>query len=278
MLERADSPDPVDVHAHAEGLKVHLRVVTVARATYRIITLRPATTARFSANYFHDTWHVLTDREGAFVLARLLWGLAFQREPGTVVLLDGVHLVPTPFEAEPADPILLVPAGLTRVDADLLRRLKRALRRPLPQTTVRWHTFGLPRASGVKVTSWRRRVESHRPRDRMRRVGGFLCYSAPADILRSEAEAIDAMRRCGEMAYHYLASEGGRGGWRPEGEVQVFRDFRDMVSSAVVARRAVLGGSDPAIRSEAEREEIQHRAKLVEHDLREARRRAKGGE
>jgi hypothetical protein len=280
MIERTDSPDRGDERANAKGLKLHLRVVTVGRYTYRIVTLRSATSARFSTNFFHDTWHVLTDREGAFILARLLWGLAFQREPGTAVLLDGVHLVPTPFEADPGGPVLLVPAGLTRVDAVLLRLLKARLRHPTPQKTVRWQTFGLPQALPENFdsrVSRYREARSQRSQEQMQRLGGFVCYSAPRDILRSQALAIYRMRECKSMDYHYLAEDGGHGWWRTDGEVQVFRDFRDMVSAATVARRAVLDGhgSVATIGSDSEREAVHRQAERVGDQLRASRRRKK---
>ena len=47
------------------------------------MTLRPVAQARFSTNYFHETWHLLSDGHGAQVLARLLWGLSYQARPGT---------------------------------------------------------------------------------------------------------------------------------------------------------------------------------------------------
>lgn len=57
-------------------------------------------------------------RPGAFgqLFGRLLWGLAFQRKPGTLVLIDREHLVPTPFEADQPDPIALIPDELTTLD------------------------------------------------------------------------------------------------------------------------------------------------------------------
>ncbi len=274
--------DEAEMRAHAEGLKVHLRVVTLGQRTYRVVTLRPATRALFSTNFFHGTWHILTDREGAFVLARLLWGLAFQREPGTLVLLDGTHLARTPFEADPADPVLLLPAGRTPFDPASLRLLKLRLRHPASGTTIRWHTFGLPhaRAETFELNTWRgryREEEDQRSRERMQKVAGFVCYSAPPDILRSQALSIYAMRTCKEVTHHYLA-EGNqsRRDWRIDGEVQVFPDFRDRVSSAAVARHSVLGPRTEIVEGpeggeRRERERIHRRAARVGNRLKAAR-------
>jgi len=74
------------------ALKLHLRVLEVHRKTLRVVSLRPQLGARFSTNYYHDTWHILAGVDGADVLGRLLWGLAFQRQPGTLILIDGDHL------------------------------------------------------------------------------------------------------------------------------------------------------------------------------------------
>ena len=271
--------EPEEQSAHGKGLKVHLREVAVAGYSYRIVTLRPATTARFSTNRFHDTWHILTDREGAFVLARLLWGLSFQRMAGTAVLIDGAHLVPTPFDAERADPILLVPAGLTRVDADRLGLLRKSLRRPAQGTTIRWHTFGLPRAfaGGIDFRSFRyREAREQSAQERAEKLGGFVCYSAPPAILRAQALAIYGMRECESMTYRYLAEASDRAGWHPNAEVQVFREFRDMVSVATVARRCVVG-TQARIRTHVERQAVYEQAALVGERMRSARRRQKDG-
>lgn len=245
------------------ALKLHLRVFELHRTTLRIVTLRPQTGVRFSSNYFHDTWHILGGPDGAAILGRLLWGLAFQRHPGTVVLIDRDHLVPTPFEADPPDPILLVPDGLTRIDIDLLRALKLRLRRCRgPRTTIRWHTFGMPAALDAVVPNYihhnRRALHS---RERMSRRAGFLCYTAPAVILRDTATSIFHMS-ASSSGYHPLAEQSGHSSWRTDGEFQVVEQFARDVSAAKVARREILGGSRE-IASDAERVEIYRRKQEV---------------
>src|SRR5262245_17904657 len=81
-------------------LKMHLRLLRLAGRVYRVVTPRPNFGAVFSTNFYHQTWHIVSDQHGARMLARLLWGLSFQRQPGTLVLVHGRHLRPTPFEAE----------------------------------------------------------------------------------------------------------------------------------------------------------------------------------
>ncbi len=226
-------------------MKVHLRLVRVGAHVLRVVTLRASCTARFSTNLFHNTWHVLTDHPGAFVLARLMWGLAFQRKPGTIVVIDGAHLVPTPFESDRADPIVLVNTDITRVDARVLRALRAS--RPNAGTTIRFHTFGLARPDDTP--SWSRRAD---PDDSVERAGGFICYAGPPHALRSNARMVYAMRATASMGYHFLGTS--RRFNHAPGEVQVFADFHDMVSAARVARRTLAKGGP--LRTASERESI----------------------
>src|SRR5262245_54962636 len=52
-------------------LKMHLRVRRLAGRTYHLVTLRPDARVGFSTNFFHQTWHILSDHRGARLLARL---------------------------------------------------------------------------------------------------------------------------------------------------------------------------------------------------------------
>jgi hypothetical protein len=266
----------------ARSLKVHLRVLDVLGTTLRVATLRPQTATRFSTNYFHDTWHVLGGADAPALFGRLLWGLAFQRLPGTLFLIDAPHLVPTPFEADPPDPILLIPEGLTPFDPDLLRALAVRLRRaPGPPATIRWHAFGLEAAlerderDDPFISPWRPDQRARYRRERMTRTAGFICYTAPPDILREQARAISRMRNWGGRGdYHYLAENNGtRRRWRVEGELQLIPGFADQVSAAVAARREVLGGGpDRALASEDEREAVYARKELALRRLTSHRR------
>ena len=102
-------------------------------------------------------------------------------------------------------------------------------------------------------------------RERMTRTAGFICYTAPPDILREQARAICRMRNWGGRGdYHYLAENtGDRRRWRVEGELQLIPGFADQVSAAIAARREVLGGGpDRALASDAEREAVYARKEL----------------
>src|SRR5262245_30452864 len=202
---------------------------------YTVITLRPGTDVRYSTNYFHGTRHILSDWRGARLLGRLLWGLAYQRRPGTLVLIDRPNLDPNPFDAEPADPIVLLPAWLTPLRADAARALRHRL--PLagpPDGTVRWHTHGLADTLAAKVPWWQRPPGAHRApwtphrgfQTRIDRIGGLLVWAATAPALRQHAADVYQL---GEYAHHGMDYH--EVDW-PAGEVQVFADYRRRVSAA----------------------------------------------
>ncbi|MEZ4400888.1 MAG: hypothetical protein R3B06_12760 [Kofleriaceae bacterium] len=231
------------VAANDHGLKVHLRLIAVGGVTYRVVSPRPASAARFSTNLFHDTWHILTGCAGAALMGRLVWGLAYQRQADTLVVIDGPHVVATPFEADPGDPIAIIPAGLTRFEVAHLAEVRRRMARVAP-TTIRWHTFGL---SGALARD-RHRHRHRRPtaadasRERMSRAAGMVCFTAPAGLLREVGADIYRCREATAMTYLPLADR-ARSRCRPDGEVQVFPTFDEDVAAAIVARREALGAT-----------------------------------
>lgn len=222
----------------------------------RLVTLRPYSEVAFSTNYFHETWHILSDHHGARLLARLMWGLSFQQKPGTVILIYGGHIRPTPFEADPSDPILIMPAGGTN-DRRVLRSLQRRLEcLGRPHCTVRWHTFGLDialkrdaeRTPGDRTQEWRDydwiSYEDNRKlwnAEKMFRQFGFVCYCAPPRILRHRALAIAQLDAGSQgMDYVYLADRNLC--YPADGEVQIFGDYDERRSAAEEARRRVNQG------------------------------------
>jgi hypothetical protein len=259
-------------------LKMHLRLLTVGGYTYRLVTLRPITKVAFSTNFFHQTWHIVTDQVGSQLLARLLWGLSFERHPGTLLLVHGDHLLPTPFEAERSDPFLFAPANLTSLDAAGLRLLKSRLNRlGPPAKTIRWQTFGLDAALRARrdhsddgsplgeesaALSWKKNHPLWQ-QERMRRLGGFLCYSAPPAILRQQALRIHDLRvqqgnDARGMDYHYLAEKSSRDSWC-DGEVQIFSDYLDRVAAATEARQELVANPKAPVLSETVQEAISRR-------------------
>lgn len=159
------------------------------------------------------------------------------------MLIDRPFLDTNPFDAEPADPIALVPARITPLTTKAARALRRRLPfRDAPDGTVRWHTHGLRAAVAERraahtqpVGAWRpARIEPHGFQERMDRVGGLVTLTATPAVLRDHAAYIYTL---GD--YHYNGMAYAEVDW-PNGEIQVFRDYRRRVSTARVARREIL--------------------------------------
>lgn len=277
-------PGPHDAqHGPAiSRLKVHLRLLRLAGQVYRVVTLRPGTAAAFSTNFFHQTWHVVSDQAGARLLARLLWGLSFQRRPGTLILVHGPHLRPTPFEAERSDPFVLLPSHLTPVNEGAFRELKGRLKRlGAPDQTIRWLTFGMDVATGAgREQTVSQSCPDDRPlwrRERMGRCGGLIYYSAPPPLLRQQALAIDALRvgqrgSFSDMDYYFLAAATNRAFWRPDGEVQIFADYRERVAAAVEARRELVPNPRQPILCESVQWDVSRRRDAIRRRKRACRR------
>jgi hypothetical protein len=234
-------PRPHAATRIVDRVKLHRRRLWLDGRSYTVVTLRPGTDARFSTNFFHNTWHVLSDWHGARLLGRLLWGLAYQRTPGTLVLIDRPFLDPNPFDAEPADPIALVPALITPLTTKAARQLRQRLPlRGLPDGTLRWHTHGLNtavaerralRERGTWEPPW---IEPRGFQERMDRIGGLITFAAIPTVLKETAAWIYTL---GDYAYEGMAYAEIDG---LHGEIQVFRDYRRRVSAARVARREIL--------------------------------------
>ncbi|WP_432971607.1 hypothetical protein [Dactylosporangium sp. CA-233914] len=236
-------PRPHAVTQVVDRMKLHRRRLRLDGREYTVVTLRPGTEVRFSTNFYHGTWHVLSDWRGARLLGRLLWGLAYQRVPGTLVLIDRPHLDPNPFDAEPADPIALVPALLTPMTGKAARELRQRLPlRGAPDGTVRWHTHGLDAAVAARREARKRIPGSWRapwipPRgfqQRADRIGGLVTLTATPAILKENAAVVHELGEHAFAGMDYAEID-----W-PNGEIQVFRDYRRRVSAAGTARREVL--------------------------------------
>ena len=238
-------PRPHAATRIVDRLTLHRRLLWLDGRQYTVVTLRPGTDARYSTNFFHGTWHILSDWHGARLLGRLLWGLAYQRVPGTLVLIDRPLLDPNPFDAEPADPIALVPARLTHLPSNAARALRRQLPlRTPPDGSVCWWTHGLDAAVAARRAqrdrppgAWRAPwIRPHGWQERVDRVGGLVTLVAVAEVLKDYAVHIHTL---GD--HHHRGMDYAELDW-PNGEVQIFRDYRRRVSAARVARREVLAG------------------------------------
>lgn len=249
-----------------DGLKLHRHVVRSPGGALTVITLRPGTAARFSTNRFHETWHVLSDEHGARLLARLLWGLSYQARPGTIVLIDREFLSPTPFEGEPADPIVLVPGWCTPFDDRAARHLRTQLPLPSSDGTVRWRTFGLDRTLEPDASdAWWKRYHRREGRGRISRRGGLLALT-PRSPDESRAWALQAAGL--STANRYSTDYTYLGPWDHgyDGEIQIFRQFHPMVNVANQARAQVLSRSDAPTDPEALRPAIWREAESIRGD------------
>ena len=105
----------------------------------------------------------------------------------------------------------------------------------------------------------------------MSRRAGFVCYTAPPEILREHAIGIAAMHGWGS-GYHPLAGGGPFSSRHYDGEVQLIPGFADRVSAARVARREILGGA-PAIVDDEDRWAVYRSTERALQRLRTARHR-----
>ena len=223
-----------------DRMKLHLRVRRVAGETLRLITLRPDLKVKLSVNRFHDTWHILGDGRSATLLAHLLWGLSYQRHPGTLILIQAPQLQPNPFDAAPSPPLLLQPAQLTHLPRDRLAALAQLLPKLGPSDqTIRWQTHGL---EGHQLNAFDDERE-----ERVERIGGFIVYRAPARVMRNTAFIFSRLPKyigslplegwMRDQIHEYIYGRDERGA---EGELQLFARYREMLSAAQVARRELV--------------------------------------
>lgn len=237
-----------------EGVKLHRRTLVLDGRTYTVLGLRPANRERFAVNHFHDTWHVVSDRAGALLLAKLMWALSYERSPGTLVLIDRPFLDPNPFDAEKSPPIVLTPHKLTVFDAGTARELRRKLPLSAPsEGTVRYRAPGLA-AAAEDPDAWlaaRPPRPYHWANHRYTRPtvdvrSGVLHVGGSADELREWAVRLTRTNpyvvmphTSGGMDYDHLGDDYSL-------EVQVFADYRLRVSAARQAR-AQLEAEEPEI-------------------------------
>lgn len=245
-----------------EGMKLHLRVLRLNGKTWRVLTLRPGTEAAFSTGYLYDGRSIVSDTAGMKLLSRILWGVSYQREPGTIFLLHGEHLKPSPSDAERSHPIILCPLGLSTPDAQAFRELKKRLLRLGPPTvTVRLHSFGREAVltEDIYGDDWERyglrRPVHNDPfflQERFTLCGGMICYGAPPPILRFRAAELLHMGYDFKLphytwtTYRPLADQ-GTNHLDGEGAVQVFNRYPAMVSEAMEARKTVVATSSSTI-------------------------------
>jgi len=249
-------------------MKLHLRVRTLGKKVFRIISLRPDTQVRFSTNFYHGTHHILCAPVGAKLLAHIMWGLSYQKKPDTFFLIHGEHLQSNPFDAAPSKPIILAPGNLTYLKKAHFVALRKELKRLGPSDkTIRWQSHGLVRkfeeapedehlgtnyysgwTRGVRSECEKSSYEDLHKQEYVVARHGVLYYAAPPELLRIHASYLyhgfdfSSVHPNYPYEYMYLAeSKVGGSNWYPPGEIQVFPSYEQRCSAAREVRREILG-------------------------------------
>jgi hypothetical protein len=241
-----------------EKIVVHRRTLRLDRNQWTALSLRPSEQTRFANNHFHETWHLLSDLAGAHLLGRICWAMSFQRVERTVFVLGQSHLVPNPFDAERSCPVVIVNSDLGTPTHDARIALKRHLPlRGSSEGRVTLSSTGLDRLDSHSslVDEQRRsgeRYVSGRQRRWINRVDGILVLSAPAPVLREWGVTLVLLgdRLHYGMDYTELDWPGNNG------EVQIFNDFQQRVSRAIVARESLFPGRAHSELNREERQQI----------------------
>jgi hypothetical protein len=251
--------------------RCHLYREEIGRREFRVIVPRPRDGLTISTNSYHDTWHVLSEPGHIPALRRLFWALAYDRHEGTLALLAGTTLAPTPFDAAPSRPVIIACSDRTHLrHDDVAAILKRLRSRRFPDCTVKLRTFGLRHIDEADSGASRRwfREQDRGSRGRALRVdlmGGAIVFHGPSATLRVVAASLEGLEQPlppGDMNYQYIGDDPRRR-WPPPGEVQVFGDYRRMLTDARLARDHVeplAQNACPMVRSERVCEERAQRS------------------
>lgn len=241
-----------------DRLKVHRRSLRLAGRDYTILSPRPSEKARFATNYFHDTWHVISDRAGAHLLARLCWAMSFQRRERTIVLVDSDLLVPNPFDADPPSAIVIVNNDLGPFDHETAKDLHARLPvRTASEGTVVLQTRGLDVAL-EDTTAFGQRDEQrpwrdeHHERRWIDGSRGVYVLAAPAPVLRLWGVGLSDLGawtyRGTSWSYLDFPSR--------TGEIQVLDDLEGRVDAAVAIRNRLFPETGNQRLAEPERSAI----------------------
>ncbi len=200
--------------ATAVKLKMHRRNIQLDGDRFTVLSLRPTTTERFATTEYHETCHILSDVEGAVLLGRLSWAMAFQTRPRTIVLIDLPLIAPDPFGASPSSPILIVRSELEPPSPAAIEALVSHL--PLTddsEGSVRLMTAGFDRAIADVDRFWaQERTEdpafaTHLNARWVERVGGAVVLSAPSHVLRQWAVRVADLAGHGPLAPEWTPAD-----------------------------------------------------------------------
>jgi hypothetical protein len=239
--------------AASRPMRAELRLVRAGGRALRVLSLARAHHVALATNFFHGTWHILMGSAGALALARLLTGLVAQDSPDTVAVIDAPHLGPTPFEADPSLPVIIVPAGRTAFDVGVVRALRRGLAQA-PRQPITLPGLGAPTASPRR---WA--YDAQERRERVSRAGGAICVTSPATLLRLHATWLRGAAHHGS-GYQPLGPSRACAG---EGELQVVPGFEASVRAARVARGRAGVAADVVITDDEQRQDIWSRVEAL---------------
>ena len=239
-------------------LKVHRRELVLGGSRYTILSPRPGTSPRFATNRFHQTWHVLTDIEGAQLLARLCWAMAYQRHDRTVTVIDPPSIVPNPFDADPSSPIVIVNTDLGPFPRDATRSLRQALPfRIASSGTVVLQTRGLDLAledpnSFAQQDDQARWRDPHRKRRWIEGSEGLVILAAPAPVLKTWGVDLSQIGQWMHDGSSYSELDYPKN----DGEVQVLDGFSSRVERAVSLRSDLFPNTADKQLSEEDKQKI----------------------
>ena len=230
------------MESHQNRLKVHRRELVLGGLRYTLLSPRPSTEARFATNRFHETWHVLTDIEGAQLLARLCWAMAYQRHDRTVAVIDPPTMVPNPFDADPSSPIVIVNSDLGPFPRDAAGSLVQALPFRTPSSgTVVLQTRGLDLAledpsafaQSDDQAKWR---DPHRKRRWIDGSAGLVILAAPGPVLKTWGVDLSQIGQWMREGSGYAELDYPKN----DGEVQVLDGFAGRVERAMSLRNELF--------------------------------------
>jgi hypothetical protein len=240
--------------------KVHRRSLKLDGRDHTVLSLRPSDKVRFASNLNHNAWHIITDIGGAQLLGHLCWALSYQKKPGTFILIDEPNLLPNPFDADPSWPIAIANTDLGAPSRQALRQLKALLPLRTPsEGTVKLASFGLAKETGAPDWGMARYRADERA---LADLVGVCCFAATGQVLQDWARSmlrLDVSSRWMMTDYVDIA------GWA--GEIQIFRNFYEMVQKTLVVRRATFPGRDRCLLDPDERETI-YRIRNAQDQLR----------
>lgn len=208
----------------AVKLKLHRRNLELAGERFTVLALRPTTTERFATTEYHDTWHILGNVDGADLLGRLAWAMAFQSRKHTLLLVDLPQISKDPFDTSPTAPILVVNSDLDAPTPAAIDSLRTQLPLAEPsEGSVRLMTAGFDRALADPDRFWaQERTEdqefkAHQHARWVDQISGVVVLSAPSPVLRQWAVRVAELAARGPLDPEWAPDQEHK--WT--GEIQV---------------------------------------------------------